>query len=489
MTAAALGAIVIGATVLRFADLGSNPGGLYPDEAAEGLDAQRLLHVAGFHPVFFPDGGGREALFGYLVAAVFRLAGETVLALRATAAGIGVLAVVAIWLLGRRFGTWAGLAAAAWAAGSLWLVSVSRDGMRNMLVPLLGALALAALLYWLDRPSRRTAVLAGAVTSIAAVYTYQPLKLLPVLVLVWLFWLHRVDRPTYGRLRVGVPAFVVAFLIVAAPMIGAAFADPSNYFGRMAAVTPFNPDVQADSGLLVHWVRTLAMFALVGDPNARHDVAALPLLGWPLFLAASLGLVRLWRRRRDAAHALVLWSLPLFLMPPLVAIEGDSPHFLRALGLAAPLAVTIGLGFVELVGLARVRWGPSAGRLAAVASAVGLVVLAIGSGTAYLSRPVADRYEAFTYDLVVMADVARETPHAAVVLDDYSATVVRFLDFPAPPTVIPPGVRLGDPGTYSQVIARAQGDLVRALGSTVADRAVPVARDPAGNPTVWSVAP
>ena len=489
MTAAAPGAIVVVSTILRFADLGSNPGGLYPDEAAEGLDAQRLLYVAGFHPVFFHGDGGREALFGYLVAVVFRLAGETVLALRATAAGIGVLAVVAIWLLGRRFGTWAGLAAAAWAAGSLWLVAVSRDGMRNVLVPLFGALALATLLAWLDRPSRRRAVLAGVVTSIAALYTYQPLKLLPVLVLVWLLWLRRVDRPTYARLRAGVPAFTVAFLIVAVPMLGAALADPSNYLGRMAAVTPFNPDVQADSSLLGHWVRTLGMFALAGDPNARHDVAALPVLGWPLSIVAVLGLARLWRRRRDAAHALVLWSLPLFLVPPLVAIEGDTPHFLRALGLAAPLAVTIGLGFVELVGLVRVRGGRPAGRLAALASAAGLVVLAIGSGTAYLARPVADRYEAYTYDLVAIADAARETPHAAVILDDYSATVVRFLDFHDLPTIIAPRGTLRDPGMYSQVIARTQGDLVRVLGSAAGERAVPVAQDPAGTPSVWSVAP
>jgi 4-amino-4-deoxy-L-arabinose transferase-like glycosyltransferase len=477
------------AAVLRFADLGGNPGGLYPDEAAEGLDAQRLLHVAGFHPVFFADDGGREALFGYLVAAVFRLAGETVLALRATSAGIGVLAVVAIWLLGRRFGMWVGVAAAAWAAGSLWLVSISRDGMRNMLVPLLGALAMAALLAWLDRPSRRTAALAGMVTSVAALYTYQPLKLLPVLVLVWLLWLRRVDRPVYERLRAGVPAFAGAFLVVAAPMLGAAVANPSNYFGRMAAVTPFNPDVQADSGLLVHWARTLGMFALVGDPNARQDVAALPLLGWPVFLVAVVGVVRLWRRRRDAAHALVLWSLPLFLLPPLLAVEGGSPHFLRTLGLAAPLAVAIGLGLVELVGQARVRWGRSAGRLAATVSAAGLAALAVGSGTVYLSRPVADRYEAYTYDLVAMANVARQTPHAAVILDDYSATVVRFLDFHDLPTIVAPGDALNDPGAYSQVIARTQDDLVRALGSAATERAVPVARDPAGTPTVWSVAP
>src|SRR5664280_1631177 len=62
----ALVAIVVTAIVLRFFDLASLPGGLYPDEAAEGLDAQRMLHEPGYHPewfVWFTNDGGREALF------------------------------------------------------------------------------------------------------------------------------------------------------------------------------------------------------------------------------------------------------------------------------------------------------------------------------------------------------------------------------------------------------------------------------------------
>src|SRR4029077_13259489 len=89
----ALGATLLGAAVLRFWDLASNPGGLYTDEAIEALSAHQILTVPGFHPVFFTDGGGREALFAYLVAGVFRFAGESTLALRATAAGIGVAGV------------------------------------------------------------------------------------------------------------------------------------------------------------------------------------------------------------------------------------------------------------------------------------------------------------------------------------------------------------------------------------------------------------
>ena len=300
----ALGAIVVAAAVLCFWDLAHNPGGLYTDEAVEALSAHRILTQPGFHPVFFTDGGGREALFAYLAAGVFRFAGETTLALRATSAGIGVAGVLGIWLLGRRFGEGTGLVAAAWAAGSLWLICISRDGMRNILVPVLGALALVALLAWADRPTRIRASIAGAVTALAALYTYQPLKLLPALVILWLLWLRHADRERYTRLRTDIGWFVLALAFVAAPMVAVAISDPAAYFGRALGVTPFAAGT-GGVNLVDHWLRTLGMFAVTGDPNPRHDVGALPLLGWPQIRRGR----RSRRRRRQAT--LRGWKLGL----------------------------------------------------------------------------------------------------------------------------------------------------------------------------------
>ncbi len=487
--AATLGAILAIAAFLRFVDLAVNPGGLYTDEATEAYDALRLLHVPGFHPVFLADGGGREALFAYAVAGVFRLAGETVLALRATAAGFGVAGVAATWLLARRFGTLAGLAGAGWAAGSLWLICVSRDGMRNAMVPLFGALALLALLEWERRRSGRSAALAGAMAALAALYTYQPLKLIPLLVLLWLLWVRRVDRATWRELRRGLIPLVAAFLVVGAPMLLTAATDPVGYFGRAAMVSPLNPGVQSDSSLPIHWLRTLGMFAVVGDPNARHDVDALPLLGWPLTVAAAVGCLRLWRLRRDPGHALILLALPVFLLAPLLAVEGESPHFLRALGLAAPLGVAIGLGVESLVGEARRRRGATGARGATAITSIVLLALAAASGQAYLSRPAADRYDAYSYDLTAMAAVAGAAHGSAVILDDYAATAVRFLDAADPPAVLAPGTRVADPAAYRAVFACSRAALASALGPAAAASASIVARDPVGRPRVWAASP
>lgn len=485
---AGLGAIVVVAIALRFADLATNPGGLFPDEAAEGIDARRILHEPGFLPVFLPSDGGREATFAYLAAGAFAIAGETTTVLRATAAVLGVVGVLAIVLLARRFGSIAALAAGAWAAGSLWLVCVSRDGLRNILVVPACAVALIALLHWQSSPGRRTAILAGAATSFAALYTYQPLKLLPLLVVAWLFVLNRIDREWLRRLRPSLMAFVAAFVVVALPMAVAAGTDPANYFGRAAAVSPLNPGVQSDSDLVGHVMRTLGMFAVTGDPNGRHDVGGLPLLGWPLSVVAMAGVLRLWRNRRDPAHVLVLLGLGVFLVPPLVATEGFSPHFLRSLGLAVPLGVTIGLGASELVGRGSLVAGSRGAFAVAGALVGGFVLLAAGSGSAYLGRPVADRAGWYSYDLTALASAADSSRDAAIV-DGYGAMSVTFLDGPSVPTIVAPGEPITSPGRFDRVVALRREDLVAAVGPALAAAATQVAPLGPGLPIVWVTTP
>jgi 4-amino-4-deoxy-L-arabinose transferase-like glycosyltransferase len=489
---AVLTLVAAAAAFLRFYDLGSNPGGLYADEASEGLDALRLLHQPGFRPdwmVWFQTDGGREALFAYAVAGVFHFFGETALVLRATAAAFGVAGVLAVGHLGRRFGVWTGIAAAAWAAGSLWLICASRDGMRNTIVPLFGAVALIALLHWASRPGRLSAAFAGGVTSLSALYTYQPLKLLPLLVVVWLVWLYRYDRARFNELRSGLVPFAVAFLAVGAPMIAVAITEPASYFGRAASVSTFNSAVDAHSSLPIHVLRTLAMFGYAGDGNGRHDVYSLPLLPLPLTVLAGFGVWRLWKARRDPAHSLILLSLPVFMIPPIIATEGYSPHFLRVLGLAAPLGVTVGLGAAEFVEQVRNRWSQLAGRLAVAVVALTLAAVGVSSGWIYLSRPVSDRYAPFSYEVAAAGQYAAEHPGSVVIIDAYSGTNIEFTYWSNPPSLLRPGTVIAKPAIYTTIVAMRPADLDAAVGPDLAGQARPVAWDPAGKPVVWAVTP
>lgn len=438
--------------------------------------------------MFFDDDGGREATFAYMVAVAFRWFGPSVLILRSAAAAVGVAGVVAVWWATRRFGRWPALAAMAWAAGSLWLICVSRDGFRVILVVPVGALALAAVLRWGDRPGRGWAVAAGATAGLG-LWTYQPLKLAPLFVIAWVLWVRHADRERYLRIRAGLGWAFAAYLVVAAPMLYTAVTDATNYFGRGAGVTVFNPGSGSADSYPVHILRTLGMVLVTGDPNPRHDVDGLPLLGPILFIPFAFGVWRAWRLRADHAHAALLIGLVVFLIPPLVGNEGGSPHFLRTLGMAPFYAALIGVGFLELRRAAAAAAATRGRQLITAASAAALVALGVLSVTTYLARPVSARYHAYSFAVVQLAAAADRGAGTVAVIDDYNALDVRFLDFDNMPALATPGTPVRNPGVYSLLVALNQSDIARATNAATAARASVVARDPQGRAAVWEVVP
>ena len=499
IAAGALVAIALAAIAVRFWALASQPGGLYPDEAAEGVSAQRLLSEPGYHPIFFDDDGGREAPFAYMVALSFRFFGSSVLVLRSTAAALGVLGVLAVWLSLRRFGRWTALAAAAWAAGSLWLICASRDGLRAGMTVAAGALLLLALVRWGDRPGRGSALVAGLAAG-AGLWVYEPLKLAPLFVLGWLLWMRHADRERYRRVRAGLGWAVLAYGLVAAPMVWTAITEFNYYFERAAGTNVFNPASGSLDTYPIHVLKTIGMFLVTGDPNQRHDVDALPLLGPVLFVPFALGLWRAWRMRSDHGHAALLVGFAVFLIPPLVANEGSAPHFLRSLGLAPFTAAFIGLGAVELHRL--VRAGATrlhgvaaraaarvAPRLAPAGVTVTLAALGVASVVTYLARPVSARYDAYSFADVQLAAAADGGAGTVIVIDDYDAYDVRFLDAADPPTIVAPGTRLANVSVYSLIVAATRADIATAAGAAAAARAIAVSSDPRGAPVAWEVVP
>ena len=478
--------IVVAAGLARLFDLANQPGGLYPDEAGEGISAQRILHEAGYHPIFIPEDGGRPALFAYMVAAAFRLFGETAVVLRGTSAVLGTLTVLALFFTLRRFGTGAALAGMAWAAGSLWLIAVSRDGFQNMLAPLVGTLALWALFRLVEAPSGRRAALAGAAMG-AGFWSYQPLKLLPFFAALWLWRVRVHDRAQYDAVMRHLRALVIGFLVIAGPMLVYAMFDPVGYFGRAA----FTSVANSGNGIgyyLGQVLRTLGQFAITGDPQQRHDVNQLPLLGWPLTIIAATGLVVALRKRRaDPRFMLVALGAGVFLLPPLLAPEGFAPHFLRNLGLMPYVGALVGIGTAGIVGWLgrRLRHGTVIG---AGAAATLLVLLGLGSVNAYFSRPVSQRYDDYAFRLIPVA-AAANFPNTLVVIDGFAKFDIQFLDRTAAPIIVEPRTHIANPGRYARIVTAYQSDMVSAVGPVLAARAVVVGRDLSGQPIAWSLTP
>ena len=126
--------------------------------------------------------------------------------------------------------------------------------------------------------------------------------------------------------------------------------------------------------------------------------------------------------------------------------------------------------------------------------AIAVTWLGIASAVTYLNRPVADRYAAFTFADVALANAAVDNPtdggpSTLVILDSYDAMDVQFLDAGRLPTIVAPMTEVINPAVYTLIVAPSRADIAAAVGSNIAAQARVGATDPDGNPVVFEVVP
>ncbi len=150
-------AIIVLAIFFRFYQIFNLPGGLFPDEAANGLDIN--LMQAGHLQPFYERGNGREALFFYMEWASTAIFGKGQWPMHATSALVGVVVVGMIYFVTYRLfltnekdeankqrAINIGLLASFLVAVSTWHVVLSRTAFRANLIPLFSCLAIYFLL-------------------------------------------------------------------------------------------------------------------------------------------------------------------------------------------------------------------------------------------------------------------------------------------------------------------------------------------------------
>jgi hypothetical protein len=331
------------AAALRILFLSDVPPGLYRDEAFNGLDAIDVLK--GKHAIYFPANQGREPFFIYAVAAAVGSLGRTPGAVRLAAAICGTLTVPATYAMVRSwFNRRIALLSAAIVATTLWHVQLSRVGFRAVTLPLVIALMLWAG-EWAFRSRRQGAWLLTGLLYGAAFYTYLAVRSTPAILLafaLFLLWAGESDRLWPGMLAFGLGA-----LIALIPLGVYSLDHLDVVMGRLGRVSVFNPVINGGDlwGTLGRQLlRTLGMFFVRGDANARHNLPGRPVFD-PLMAAAMVvgtvdALVR--ARGREAAAALMLIWTSLMLVPTWLA--EDAPHFLRAVGVLPALLVLPAIG-------------------------------------------------------------------------------------------------------------------------------------------------
>lgn len=407
--------------ILRLWNLDGIPGGIYGDEAFNGVDALTSLQD-GLQP-FYPGNGGREGLLIWLIAATHSVMEPGAFALRLPSAIAGsatvfllpmtFLALMRFFRIGRDDNQAFNVVVAAGAAmfflaASFWHLNVSRIAFRAILDPLFAALAL--LLICLALVRSRNAVLgciAGAATGLG-LYGYGTFKFMVFPILVLLVHAILQQRPRVLR---QISVMAASVVVTASPLLYFIAMNPAAYFHRLASISVWRTDSPILEFLQSNLI-LLQMFFAVGDRNPRHNLNAEPQVHAILFAFFIIGVVFFvysWREKRIGdssrrasgkygalgAFLLVYWAS--MLVPASIVYEpGAQPHALRSIGLVLPTIMVSAIGAAFSAAFLLRTSSPRA----TVALACGIAAI-IGTNTAldYHSRFPGQSETAEAFDL------------------------------------------------------------------------------------------
>jgi 4-amino-4-deoxy-L-arabinose transferase-like glycosyltransferase len=348
-------AVVLIAIFFRFWQINAYPGGLFPDEAAYGIDGRSIVN--GDYQPFYERGNGREGLFMYFLALAISFFGYHPWANHLVSASFGVAAVVACYYLAKEmFDKKTAYLAAFFMAVSSYAVIMTRTAFRANTVPLFTTLTLLFTIkaFTGGTPKKRLsfAALAGLFFGLGF-YTYISYRMMLPLLGGFAFFLFLAYRGNVSKVikeyKTRVLAFALAFILAFAWIGHYWFVEhPGTFVGRAGQVSIFSPSLNNGDvvGTFIDvFQKTMLSFFTDGDLNWRHNVSGYPFLSpfiSPFFAlslvaftwAGVILLKQIWRRKLHKPtiyKALLAAWFWLMLVPEVTTAEGI-PHGLRIIG-------------------------------------------------------------------------------------------------------------------------------------------------------------
>lgn len=354
--------VILVAVFFRFYQIVEMPGGLFPDEAANGLDIN-LMEQGKLQP-FYDRGNGREALFFYMEWASVAAFGRGPWQHHIVSALVGLLAVLGGFLVTRKLFTFQhpGDKTVEWRATNLallgsflmaistWHTVLSRTAFRANLIPLFTTFTFYFLLraYAAATKDKRLlwAFITGA-TFALGFYSYIAYRMMvPILLVlsVWPFFAEGAKKSIQKYWKAGI-IFALTFIIFIFPIAKYFYTHPGSFVGRSGEVSIFNPELNqghAAATFMEVVKESLGAYFANGDLNWRHNISGYPFLSPVIspFFALGLILVTFFALRYvlmprrfsgDWKHLLLgLWFWAMLL--PVVTTAEGIPHGLRSIG-------------------------------------------------------------------------------------------------------------------------------------------------------------
>lgn len=381
-----MGLIAVPALFFGLFQLSSMPPGLFIDQGAMGWDALELLKAHHLPPLQL-NFLHHPPLAIYGLAAWFSLFPATAFSLQLFFLTLSWAGLILFYLFIQRLcGQRLALLATALLACMRWYFMTARNGFPSVMAPLF---ALAVILLWL-RALRSHKLLdyvfAGLVLG-AGFYTYQSLKIIPLLILVLAFYEWLQNRKGF---QWGGPALMAGvFLIVSAPILFLWLGQGSlgqreseiwigNAITQKKSLAPLLKNF-ADWALMFN--RREVPYPCIGIQGHRLLDDFTSFCFWLGFFFA----LRNWKQRPYfyLLSSLLVMSLPLFL-------ASDSLNAQRMVG-AAPFAA--GLAALSLAALLRgaEAKGGKFGRLLVIQLVLGFVVSLYQNYDVYFRQQAGDQ--------------------------------------------------------------------------------------------------
>ncbi len=363
---AALALLVALTAGARLYALGQIPAEIHGDSAECGTRGLEILE-GHFPNLFAFSEWYRTPYVSFLpYAASFALEGVSVRSLRLPCALIGIVVVLPLYFLTRRwYGVSAALFTAFFYALSHPAVHFSRIGLWNVQITFYAVTAFWLMTAAMDRGSILLGGVAGLVTGLA-MYSYTAGRIIPVVLLVVCLW-QLLVRPASLRsvLRAGFAYALVALLAIV-PLILDYVQEPLAFAeDRTAGVAIFAEDVMPHLkeayGTDSHWgvLRGQALLTVeglfwLGDASGQYATEK-PIFRWITFAFLLVGCAVAARRFWQPRNFFVLVWLVLSLLLGSVLVL-DPPSLTRWVATFPVLYILVALGLVSSMNLLRRRF-------------------------------------------------------------------------------------------------------------------------------------
>lgn len=423
--------LVLVAVFFRLWNLDEVPPGLHDDSGINALIALEVLGGRPYTPYATHIGAGHETLFIYLMASLMKLVGPTVLAIKLTAAVVGLATVVAFYFFARfLFNAERAFWATFLLAAGGWHITFSKVGWRVVMVPLFEVLAFYFLLRGLKSARKLDFVWAGLALALS-LNTYEGARVAPVIVGLFILYKLITERGFLRRNYQGLAVLVLAFAMGMIPMGVYILKHPVAVMARsqQVMVTWRIREVGNLSPLWDNVKAALLLFNYRG--NGNDFFISEPLMDSPVSVFFVLGVIYSLVNWRKPAHFLLLtWTVLTLALGVLAMPNGN-----RCIGAIPPAYMFAGfflsVCWEQLLTIARVALGKRRQWLLVALAVPVLAVVAHGTYHDYIG-PTRRFMHGFFEDGLAAGKLTRPyLDDYHVILSDryYVARSVRFITY------------------------------------------------------------